>query len=169
MNLKRLTGLLMAVACFNPMLHARKSFWDGADAYLGQSRPSDTPRVFAPGLLADPGTIVMDRIGFSPDGKEIYYLQDDRWYSLKNAKLKVFKYDGRKWNGPTVLNEHFFRLPFPWTVEHSISRLRVLNKYGCQSEPRTAGLPLRCFSTSLSACITSGQRKVGPTMSAVQL
>jgi hypothetical protein len=66
---------------------------DGPDAYLGQSRPSDTPQVFAPGLLAGPGTIVMDRIGFSPDGKEIYYLQDDRWYSLKNAKLKVLKYD----------------------------------------------------------------------------
>jgi len=34
MNLKRLTGLLMAVACFNPMLHAVKSFWNGPDAYL---------------------------------------------------------------------------------------------------------------------------------------
>jgi hypothetical protein len=112
MNLKRLTRFLIAVACFHPMLHAEKSFWDSPDAYLGQARPSDTPQIFAPGLLADPGTIVMDRIGFSPDGKEIYYLQDDRWYSLKNAKLKAFKYDGHKWNGPTVLNEHFFSPTF---------------------------------------------------------
>jgi WD40-like Beta Propeller Repeat len=112
MNVKPLIGLLMAVACFHPMSHAQKSFWDGPNAYLGQLRPSDTPQIFAPGLLADPGTIVMDRIGFSPDGKEIYYLQDDRWYSLTNAKLKAFKYDGHKWNGPTVLNEHFFAPTF---------------------------------------------------------
>jgi hypothetical protein len=112
MNRKRLTGLLTALACFNPILQAQKSFWDSPQAYLGQLRPSDTPRIFASGLLADPGTIVMDRIGFSLDGKEIYYLQDDRWYSLKNAKLKVFKFDGHKWNGPAVLNEHFFAPTF---------------------------------------------------------
>ena len=69
MNLKRLTGLLTALACFNPILQAQKSFWDSPQAYLGQLRPSDTPRIFASGLLADPGTIVMDRIGFSLDGK----------------------------------------------------------------------------------------------------
>ncbi len=96
MNAKRLPGLLMVVACFNPILQARKTFWDGPGAYLGRSRPSDTPQIFAPGLLADPGTIVMDRIGFSLDGKEIHYLQDDRWYSMKDGKLKVFKYDGSK-------------------------------------------------------------------------
>jgi hypothetical protein len=59
MNLKRFTGFLMAVTCFHPALHAQKGFWDGPDAYLGQLRPSDTPRMFAPGLLADPGTVVM--------------------------------------------------------------------------------------------------------------
>ncbi len=101
----------MAIACFDPMLHAGKSFWDGPDAYLGQSRPSDTPKIVAPGLLADPGTIVMDRIGFSLEGKEIYCLQNDRWYR----------------DGPL----------------------------------------LPCFSTSLSACITSGQQKVGSIMSTV--
>jgi hypothetical protein len=112
MNLKRLIGFLMAVGCFTSILHAQKNFWDGPDAYWGQSRPSDIPKIFAPGLLADPGTIVMDRIGFSPDGKEIYYLQNDRWYSMENGKLKVLKYDGHKWKGPTVLNEHFFSPTF---------------------------------------------------------
>jgi hypothetical protein len=105
MNLLRLGGLLL-VAC--PMLHAQKSFWDSRDAYLGQPRPSDTPQIFAPGKLTDPGTIVMDRVAFSPDGKEFYYLQDDRWYSVKNARLKVFQYSSHTWKGPTVLNEHLF-------------------------------------------------------------
>jgi len=108
MNLKRLIGLFLTAFCLSPMLHAKKSFWDSRKAYLGQPRPSDTPRIFAPGLLADPGTIVMDRVAFSSDGKEFYYQQSDRWYSLKNYKLKVFKYDGSKWEGPTVVNEHFY-------------------------------------------------------------
>ena len=112
MKLNRLTGLLLTAVCLTPILHAKKSFWDSPKAYLGQPRPSDTPRIFAPGLLADPGTIVMDRVAFSPDGKEFYYQQNDRWYNLQNHKLKVFKYDGHKWNGPTVVNEHFYAPAF---------------------------------------------------------
>jgi hypothetical protein len=108
MNLKRFTALLLWAVCLAPMLHAQTSFWDSPKAYLGQPRPSDTPRIFAPGLLVDPGTIAYDRVAFSPDGKEFYYQQNDRWYSLQNHKLKVFKYDGHKWNGPTVVNEHFY-------------------------------------------------------------
>ena len=110
MRRKDLSGLVvlaMIVGSFTP-LNAQKSFWESPNAYLGQPQPSDTPQIFAPGLLADPGTFVMDRIAFSQDGKEIYYLQDDRWGSLQNSKVKTLKYDGRKWRGPTVLNEHLF-------------------------------------------------------------
>src|SRR5580693_3275449 len=88
-------------------LTAQSSFWDSPNAYLGQTRPSDVPKIFAPGLLADSGTIVMDRIAFSPDGREIYYNQNDSWFNAEHAKIKGFKYAGNKWNGPTVLNEHF--------------------------------------------------------------
>jgi hypothetical protein len=52
----------------------------------------------------------MDRVAFSPNGKEFYYLQDDRWYSLLNAKVKMFRYDGHQWTGPTVLQKHFFAI-----------------------------------------------------------
>jgi hypothetical protein len=107
MNVRRLTGLMMAAICLASMLHAEKSFWDNPAAYLGQPRPSDTPQIFAPSLLADPGTFVMDRIAFSPDGKELYYQQSDAWYTVKHVKIKFFKYDGHKWNGPNVLNQHF--------------------------------------------------------------
>lgn len=74
--------------------------------YLAQPRPADNPQSFASGRLADPGTFTMDRVAFSLDGKEFYYTQSEACYSLKKAKTKVFKYDGHKWIGPTVLNEH---------------------------------------------------------------
>ena len=88
-------------------LTAQTSFWDSPDAYLGQTRPTDIPKIFAPGLLADSGTIVMDRIAFSPDGREIYYNQNDSWFNMKNAEIKFVKYADHKWQRPTVLNRHF--------------------------------------------------------------
>ena len=108
MSLKPLAVLALATFCFVPMLDAQKSFWDSKNAYLGQPRPGDTPQIFAPGLLVDSGTIAMDRIAFSLDGKEIYYPQFTDWGNVKEEKTKVFRYDGHKWNGPTILNERFY-------------------------------------------------------------
>ncbi len=112
MSLKCLAVLALATVCFIPRVHAQRNFWDSRNAYLGQPRPGDTPQIFAPGILADPGTIAMDRIAFSLDGKEIYYYQAKEWADLKDMKTKVFRYDGHKWNGPTVLNERFYALAF---------------------------------------------------------
>jgi hypothetical protein len=112
MNIKRLAGIWIVASFLAPTLHAQNSFWDSKEAYLAQPRPTDTPQIFAPSLLAEPGTFTMDRVTFSLDGKEFYYLQNDAWYTLKNAKTKVFKYDGHKWIGPTVLNEHFCQQTF---------------------------------------------------------
>jgi hypothetical protein len=111
-NTKRFTKLLVAALCFAPTLHAQNSFLDSKDAYLAQPRPTDTPQIFAPGLLTEPGTFAMDRVAFSLDGKEFYYVQNDAWYTLKNAKMKVFKFDGHKWVGPAVLNEHHYGQAF---------------------------------------------------------
>lgn len=99
---------LVAIGCLTTVAEAQKSFWDSPQAYLGQTRPTDTPQIFAPDLLTVPGTIAMDRITFSRDGREIYYLQSDRWGSLENAKIMFFQYDGHRWTGPQVLNKHFF-------------------------------------------------------------
>jgi hypothetical protein len=68
MHLRRTLAWLIAVGCLAASAEGQKSFWNSNQAYLGQARPSDTPQIFAPGLLADPGTIVMDRIAFSRDG-----------------------------------------------------------------------------------------------------
>ena len=86
----RLAGILIVASFLAPTLHAQNSFWDSKEAYLAQPRPSDTPQIFAPGLLTDPGTFTMDRVAFSLDGKEFYYLQNEAWDSLKKAKMKVF-------------------------------------------------------------------------------
>ncbi|HMI53670.1 MAG TPA: hypothetical protein VK525_19305 [Candidatus Saccharimonadales bacterium] len=108
MRLKYIAAGLIAVGCLTAVAEGQKSFWDSPQAYLGQTRPSDTPQIFARDLLTEPGTIAMDHIAFSRDGREIYYLQSDRWGSLANAKIKAFRYDGHRWAGPTVLNEHLF-------------------------------------------------------------
>ncbi len=112
MNMKRAAILLTMTVCLWQLMPAQGSFWDSPDAYLGQTRPSETPTVFAPGLLADSGTFTLDRIAFSNDGKEIYYEQDDRWFSTKHAKIKVVKYADHKWRSPTVLNEHYYAPTF---------------------------------------------------------
>ena len=110
--MKRIAGILIVAALLAPRVRAQNSFWDSKEAYLAQPRPTDTPQIFAPGLLTDAGTFTMDRVAFSLDGKEFFYVQNDAWYTLKNAKMKVFKYDDHKWIGPTVLNEHFCQQTF---------------------------------------------------------
>ncbi|GGB24259.1 putative Ig domain-containing protein [Puia dinghuensis] len=84
-------------------------FWDSPEAYLGQARPSDTPRIFAPGLLTEPGhfNFTTGRIAFTPDGKEVYYAINTQWYSGKDLKLKYFIYDQMGWKGPRLLNAHY--------------------------------------------------------------
>ncbi len=86
----------------------QKGIWDSPAACLGQADPGDTPRVFASGMLSDTGFFPMDRSAFSPDGTEFYYCVNNAWFSSKNLTVKVFRYDGKKWNGPSLLNEHFY-------------------------------------------------------------
>jgi len=98
--------------CFYKNIKAQNNFWSSSEAYLGQIPPSDTPKIFAPGLLGDASSFSLDRVAFSPDGKEFYYCTNDEWFSEKNLKIKRFKYDRNKWNGPTLLNEHFYAPTF---------------------------------------------------------
>lgn len=86
---------------------AADAFWDSPDAYLGTKRPGDTPVLFAPGQLAEPGTFVMGRVAFSRDGKEFYYTQGDSWNSLEHAKIKVVRHTDGGWDKPAVLNQQF--------------------------------------------------------------
>jgi hypothetical protein len=107
MNTKRLACLLGIAVCVAPLLHAEENFWDSKHAYLGQRRPSDTPRVFAPGLLADSGMFVMGRVAFSHDGKEFYCAQNDSWESGKHAQLKMMRYADHHWENATAVGSEF--------------------------------------------------------------
>ena len=105
-----LTLNLLAVVSMK--LNAQTNFWNSSDAYLGQTPPSDTPKMFAPGRLADAGAFAMDRVAFSPDGKEFYYCQNTKWYDTDNLKIKCFKFANGRWNGPSILSEHFYAPTF---------------------------------------------------------
>ncbi|MDO6431633.1 putative Ig domain-containing protein [Flavitalea sp. BT771] len=103
---------MMALFCAHIQLHAQNNFWNDRNAYLGEPLPSDTPRVFAPGRLADTSAWAGDRIAFSPDGKEFYFSHNTEWFSHTNLKVKYMKFDNGKWNGPFVLNTQFYAPTF---------------------------------------------------------
>ncbi len=108
-------ALLLLFPLIFPLLASAQSygpFLDSPDAYLGLTPPGDTPIPFAPGRFNDPGTILMDRIAISVDGKMICVEQNKVWYSLVDAKLKCLTFDGQKWVGPTVFGDHFFAPTF---------------------------------------------------------
>ncbi len=103
MNMKNFAALLLLGGLGTPM-QAQKSFWSTPDAYLGQPRPSEKPKIFA--LITDPGTFPMGRVAFSSDGKQLYYTQSTSW-SKGSTWLKTIKFDGHRWGNPTVLAEQF--------------------------------------------------------------
>lgn len=106
MNLKPLVSII-AITALAPLLHAQEAFWDSPDAYLGQTQPSDTPKIFAPELLADAGMFVLGRVAFSRDGKEFYYSQNNSWESSEHAKMKMIRFASGHWGRPAVINTHF--------------------------------------------------------------
>ncbi|MXV50085.1 hypothetical protein GS399_03805 [Pedobacter sp. HMF7647] len=92
-------------------MKAQTSFWKSSKAFIGQKLPGDKPEIFAKGLLED-GGIALDRVAFSPDGKEFYYCHALHWFESKGATIRYFKFDNGKWNGPVVLNEGYYAPSF---------------------------------------------------------
>lgn len=111
--MKKLTVLLLIALVGTAVhLYAQGKFWNSKDAYLGQIPPGDHPEVFASDLVAKADTFAMDRVAFSNDGKEFYYPTNNDWFSTVNAKIRYFKYDGKKWIGPLILNERYYAPTF---------------------------------------------------------
>jgi hypothetical protein len=94
------------------MVTAQNSFWNSPNAFLGQKPPADTPKIFASGLLAKKDTFAFDRVAWSDDGKEFYYPTNDTWFNSKDTKIRYFKFENGKWNGPFDLNEHYYAPTF---------------------------------------------------------
>jgi hypothetical protein len=107
MTMRHFAVVLTMLACPGLQLLAQRSFLNTSDAYLGQAPPSDTPKIFAPGLLAENGTFVMGRVAFSHDGKEFYYTQNDSWESGEHARLKMIRYVDHHWGKPEIVAEQF--------------------------------------------------------------
>jgi hypothetical protein len=103
---------LIALLGLGTNLWAQTDIWNSPDAYLGQSTPGDKPEIFAQSLLTKADTFAFDRVAFSADGKEFYYPSNTTWFDGKNGKVRYLKYDGKKWNGPFVLNEHYYAPTF---------------------------------------------------------
>jgi len=111
--MNKLFFLTVTICLFSSIsLRAQTSFWDSHDAYLGQKPPGDKPEIFARNLLEKRDTFSMDRVAFSDDGKEFYYPTNTTWFDGKNAKVRYLKYENGKWNGPFVLNEHYYAPTF---------------------------------------------------------
>jgi hypothetical protein len=111
-SMNKLFYLFLFSLLLSTSLCAQTNFWNSPDAYLGQKTPADTPRIFAQNLLAIRDTFSFDRVAFSPDGKEFYYPSNNTWFDGKNSKIRYFKHDGKKWNGPFVLNELYYAPTF---------------------------------------------------------
>jgi hypothetical protein len=103
---------LTLIAALSARGQQSTNFWNSPDAYLGQTPPSDTPKIFAPGMLTEKGAWAGDRVAFSPDGKEFYYSHNTTWFRNENLKVKHVKYADGKWSAPVVLNEHYYAPTF---------------------------------------------------------
>lgn len=111
MNKQTFLALIILVV-ISANIRAQSDFLNSPDAWLGQKTPSDTPLIFAQHLLTTKDTFPLDRVAFSPDGKEFYYPTNNTWFDAKNAKIKYFAYDGKKWKGPFILNERYYAPTF---------------------------------------------------------
>ena len=67
-------------------------------AYLGQARPGDEPRLFAPGIV-NTGMVTRD-VAIMPDGKEIYFCMATAGY--RQSVICVTGWQDGRWTDPEV-------------------------------------------------------------------
>lgn len=83
-----LISVLFLAACARPQL-----------ASYGAA--SDTPQLFAPGVLSDGKE--QWRITFSPDGREAYFAESDRFFPIsRTATIYRSSWNGSQWSEPDV-------------------------------------------------------------------
>lgn len=103
---------LFALLIYFLQANAQQSFFATSAAYLGQTPPGDTPRVFAASMLVPDSGIAMDRCAFSPDGKAFYYVRAMHWFNSAGGGVWVFRYDGKAWKGPEPLFRGYYAPTF---------------------------------------------------------
>jgi hypothetical protein len=110
--MKRLVFFITLTAVLQFSASAQRGFFKSKDAYLGQKRPLDTPLVFANSMLVPDSGIAMDRSTFSADGKEYYYCNAQSWFNSGKTRVRYFKFDGKKWQGPFTLVQGYYAPTF---------------------------------------------------------
>ncbi len=96
-----LVSIILVIGLFTNA-SAQGKFWNTNDAYLGETPPTDSPKIFKPKMLIDSG-IVLGRIAFSRDGKEFYYGFARHWFNFNGTGIKQMVFDGKKWNAPKII------------------------------------------------------------------
>jgi hypothetical protein len=71
--------------------------------YLGQTEPTDSPKVFHLPVLEG---VAAERIAISSDYKEIYYTEIHPGENTKHI-VKYYMYNGSIWNGPYFFHEKY--------------------------------------------------------------
>jgi hypothetical protein len=116
--------------------------------YLSQVLPGNTPKVF---VLPINGTMrPVERITITSDGKEIYYCEI-QGYPANVQRIKCYKYQNDKWQGPFVVFEGFMDPAL--SMNDSIMYMETnVNTFATAyySVRNSTGwsTPVRCLSTS---------------------
>lgn len=95
--------LFLLLFAFNSLIYAQNAeeFSDLYGDYLGQTPPTDTPVIFAPGIISKT-TLEHSAAIFSSDGNEVY------WVSRENqeSKLSIWMMQriNNRWTEPEIIN-----------------------------------------------------------------
>ena len=73
--------------------------------YLGQTPPGSDPKIFT--LTVDSGFFAAERIAISNDGAEICYSELKGYYPINTPKIRMYRYSGNRWSGPSNLFEGY--------------------------------------------------------------
>jgi hypothetical protein len=103
-NYSHLSFILLFIVLPHLKTEAQSKLWKTKDAYLGQTPPNDTPKIFAHPILGG-SSIVLGRVAFSKNGKEFYYTFSKHWFDNDESGVKQIVYNGKTWDAPKVLIE----------------------------------------------------------------
>lgn len=114
--------------------------------YLGNTQPGNIAKVF--NLQVTAGYRACERIAISRDGKEIYYGEINT-YPPTALRLKCYKYENNRWNGPSVVFEGFMAPRFADNDSTLFLQDNHIYTYVSHRENSGWSTPVRMISSNL--------------------
>jgi len=114
--------------------------------YLGNTQPGDVAKVF--NLQVTAGFKACERVAISRDGREIYYSEINT-YPPSALRIKSYKYENNKWNGPVVVFEGFMAPRFADNDSTLLLQDNHFYTYFSKRESSGWSTPVKLISTSL--------------------